>query len=208
MKVFEAISKRKTIRDFKDETVQMDVVEKLIDAGMKAPTHDHMRRWEFIVVQDLITREKLVEHILEPRTLDEAVEIVDRWGLTNEAQREMYIDAIPKQLSMLLNAGCLIIPCYESDASLLKPKALSSLNSFASIWCCVENILVMAASLGIYGVTRIPMEDERAKVKGLLGIPLGYEFPCFIALGYPKEDAIRSKQIEIKTKDKIHINKW
>lgn len=66
----------------------------------------------------------------------------------------------------------------------------------------------MAASLGIFGVTRIRMEDERAEVKELLGIPEGYEFPCFIALGYPKKDATRSKQIEVKTEDKIHVDKW
>ena len=128
--------------------------------------------------------------------------------MTNKVQREMYIDAIPKQLSMLLNAGCLIVPCYESSTPLLVPKTLSSLNPFASIWCCVENILLMAASLGIFGVTRIPMEDERAKVKELLGIPVGYEFPCFLALGYPKKDTTRAKQIEAKTKDKIHVDKW
>jgi nitroreductase len=208
MGVFEAISKRMTIRDFRNQPVPMDIVEKLIDAGMKAPSHDHMRRWEFIVVQDRTTREKIVEHIFEPNTVDGAVEVVDKWEMTNTVQREMYIDAIPKQLSMLLNAGCLIVPCYESNTPLLAPKTLSSLNPFASIWCCVENILVMAASLEIFGVTRIPMEDERAKVKELLGIPVGYEFPCFIALGYPKKDATRSKQIEVKTKDKIHVDKW
>ena len=183
MNVFEAISKRMTIRDFRDEPVPMDVVVKLVDAGMKAPSHDHMRRWEFVGVQNRVVREKLVECIFEPITVEGAAEIVDRWGMTDEVQREMYLNAIPKQLSMTLDAGCLIVPCYESDKPLLEPKTLSSLNPFASIWCCVENILVMAASLGIFGVTRIPMEDERAKVKALLGIPEGYEFPCFVALG-------------------------
>jgi len=80
MDIFGAISKRMTIRDFRYKPVAMEVVEKLIDAGMKAPSHDRMRRWEFIVVQDRITREKMVEHILEPTTLDGAVEVVDRWG--------------------------------------------------------------------------------------------------------------------------------
>ncbi|KON29539.1 nitroreductase [miscellaneous Crenarchaeota group-15 archaeon DG-45] len=216
MDVFEAISRRMTIRDFRDEPVPMDVVLKLIDAGMKAPSNDHMRRWEFVVVQDRSVRKKIVECIEpipraragEPITVEGAAEFVDRRGMTDELQREMYINVIPKQLSMILGAGCLIVPCYKSNTPLLEPKTLSSLNPFASIWCCVENILVMAASLGIFGVTRIPMEDERAKVKVLLGIPEGYEFPCFIALGYPREGATRTKQIEIKTEDRIHVDKW
>lgn len=208
MNVSEAIAKRMTIRDFSNELVPMDVVVKLIDAGTKAPSHNHLRRWEFVVVQNRIAREKVIECIFEPTTVEGATEIIDSYGMTDEVQREMYLNAIPKQASMILNAGCLIIPCYESNTPLLEPKTLSSLNPFASIWCCIENILVMAASLGIFGVTRIPMEDERAKVKALIGIPKEYEFPCFIALGYPKQGTTRSRQIEVKTEDRIHFDHW
>lgn len=89
MEVFEAISRRMTIRDFRDESVPMDVVWKLVNAGMKAPSHDHIRRWEFVVVLDRVVRKKIVECIFEPITVEEAAEIVDRWGMTDKLQREM-----------------------------------------------------------------------------------------------------------------------
>jgi len=127
---------------------------------------------------------------------------------TDEEQREMYIDAIPKQSSMLMEAGCLIIPCFRQQTELLQPESLSSLNAFASMWCCIENILVAAASEGIFGVTRIPFEEERETIKRFLGVPEDYEIPCTIALGYPKTTTERTTQKEIRVDERIHANAW
>ena len=45
MELYEAIYKRRIVRDFKDETVYDEIVKKIIDAGLQAPTHDHLRNW-------------------------------------------------------------------------------------------------------------------------------------------------------------------
>jgi len=137
-----------------------------------------------------------------------AIGIINRWGLTDEIQREMYIEGIPKQYDMLLNAGCLILPCFRQEQPLLKPKDLSALNPFASIWCCIENMLVAAAAEGIYGVTRIPFDAESKIIKQYLHVPEYYEIPCELALGYPAETARRTRQIDIDLESRIHQNKW
>ncbi len=206
--VYEAISKRMTIRDFEDKEIPLDVIKKLLTAGLQAPTNDHLRRWEFILVQDKARRQAVVGLGGAPRTLKTATEIVDEWGLAELSQRQMYLDAIPKQQAMLLCAGCLIIPCFYASGPLLQPETLSSLNSFASIWCCIENILITAAAEGIFGVTRIPSEDERAGLKRILNIPEGYEVPCYLALGYPQPTAKRLRQYPVCVEDKIHMNAW
>jgi len=206
--VYEAMAKRKTIRDFDPVEIGADVVRRLLDAGFNAPSHNHLREWHFIVLQDRSKRKGLLEQSVKSRNKDEATKIVDAWGMTDKKQREMYIDAIPKQFSMLMEAGCLIIPCFRQQTPLLQPEALFSLNAFASMWCCIENIIVAAASEGIFGVTRIPMEDERLMMKRFLGVPEDYEIPCTIALGYPKTTAERTTQKEIHVDERIHANAW
>jgi nitroreductase len=205
---YEAISRRMTIRDFDDREIPFDIVTKLLEAGLKAPTNDHLRQWEFILVQDRVKREALVGYIAAPRTTEGATEIVNQWGLTEPSLRQMYVDAIPKQHSMILHAGCLIVPCFYTSGPLLKPETLSSLNSFASIWCCIENILITAAAEGIFGVTRIPFEAERVGMRPILNIPDNYEVPCYLALGYPRSTAKRLKQYEVRVQDKIHMDTW
>jgi len=199
---------RKTIRDLDAIAIGGDVVRRLIEAGLTAPSHNHLREWHFIVLQDKSKRKELLEQTVKSRNKDEATTIVDAWGMTDEEQRRMYIDAIPKQSSMLMDAGCLIIPCFRQRTALLQPKTLSSLNAFASMWCCIENILVAAASEGIFGVTRIPFEDERETMKRFLGIPKDHEIPCTIALGHPTATAERTTQNEIHVDERIHANAW
>ncbi len=208
MDVYEAIAKRMTIRDFADREIPLEIIKKLLAAGMQAPTNDHLRRWEFILVQDKAQREALIHSLDKPRSTQSVRKIINGWGLTEPSQREMYLDAIPKQHAMLLNAGCLVIPCFYTKTPLLKPETLSSLNSFASIWCCIENILIAAAAEGIFGVTRIPFEAERKIIRRLLNIPQPYETPCYLALGYPLETAKRLPQYEFNLEEKIHLNAW
>lgn len=208
MDVYEAISKRMTIRDFADREIPLEIIKKLLAAGLQAPTNDHLRRWEFILVQDKAQREALIHTLNKPRTPQSVEKIIDDWGLTEPTQRDMYMDGIPKQYAMLFNAGCLIIPCFFTNTPLLKPKNLSSLNSFASIWCCIENILIAAAAEGIFGVTRIPFEAERKTLRRLLKIPKEYDTPCYLALGYPAETAKRAPQYPVNLDEKIHLNIW
>lgn len=208
MDIYETIAARQTIRDFAPKEIPGEIILKILEAGLKAPTNDHLRRWEFILVQDPEKRVEIVKHIHAPETIKGATNIVDRWGLVEPSQRECYIDAIPKQHSMLLNAGALILPCFYSPGPLLKPESLSSLNCLASIWCCIENILLAAASEGIFGVTRIPFENERKSLRMILHIPAGYEVPCYLALGFPAESARRITQYPIDVQRKIHRNIW
>ena len=68
--------------------------------------------------------------------------------LRNCAQR-MYAYAMPRQYSMLLNAPYVIIPLFRGGAGLFHASAVNGLNTFASIWCVVENIFLAATAEGL-----------------------------------------------------------
>jgi len=208
MDIYEAIKTRRTIRDFEDRPVGMNTIEKIIGAGLSAPTNDHMRRWEFVVVNDRNTRAEILRAVTKMTSPSAVNGWLDSWGAADEDQRAMYVEAVPKQYAMLYRAGCLVLPFFRHEGSLLQPESLSSLNGFASIWCCIENILLAAAAEGIFGVTRIPMGGESRHVRQALGCPEGYVMPCYLALGYPSKDAVLNRQKEISVKDRLHMDRW
>ena len=208
MDVYEAIAARRTIRDFAPREVSMELVKKIIAAGLHAPTNDHLRSWHFVLLQEQAQRKALLDQVIKPVGGKGALGIVNRWGLTDESQREMYVDAIPKQYSMLYNAGVLMLPCFRQPAPLLKPKDLSALNYFASIWLCIENMLLAAAAEGVLGVVRIPFESERKTMRQFVCLPDDYEIPCYLALGYPAEGARGAGQVEINLDERIHLGTW
>jgi nitroreductase len=166
-----------------------------------------MREWEFILIMDKGIRLQAAREC-GLRSTGDAVGIVDSWGLYDKSQREMYIDAIPKQRRMLVEAGCLVIPLYKQHTPLLKPASLSDLNGFASIWCCIENMLLAAAGEGIQGVTRIPFDHEAIYLKELLKVPKEYEIPCCLALGYPAEKQPVIRQVAVNAREKMHMDCW
>lgn len=207
MELYEAIEKRRTIRDFEDKPIEEDIIKRILSAGLKAPTNNHLREWEFVIVNDKKERSRILN--LEDMTShDECEKMLDGFGMTDSDQRGMYHIAMPRQFSMLYNSGCLILPFFKLREPLMNPSCLSSLNEFASIWCCIENILLAAAAEGILGVTRIPMTEELEHIKKTVNHPDNYAMPCYIALGYPGKNAKLPVQKEIKVEDRMHINHW
>ena len=209
MDIYEAISKRRTVRDFQNMTIRSEVIIRIIEAGLRAPTNNHLRQWEFILINNKKVRLTVVKKVNKNISALDSEKLLDSWGYTDQYQRQMYINAIPKQYGMLLKAGCLIIPCFRQESPLLSPKNLSALNGFASMWCCIENMLLAAVAEGIYGVTRIPFDKEIKHLKNTLDIPEEYTIPCYLALGYPDENQTKSiPQHNIRAVERMHINKW
>jgi len=213
MEFYTTLKIRRTVRDFEQEgstprPIAPDLVQKLLAAGFLAPTNDHMRDWHFVLLNDLTLRRSLIAEVIHPLGVEGTEQLIEAWGMKDDTQRAMYRDAVPKQFGMLADCGCLILPFYRQPKPILNPREISDLNYFASIWLCLGNILNAAAAEGIFGVTRIPAETERRVVKNRLNVPPDYEFPCWLALGYPAPDAPGIRQVPINVRSRIHQNGW
>ncbi|MGE5578642.1 MAG: nitroreductase family protein [Bacillota bacterium] len=207
MDIYDAIATRKTIRDFDGRPVDRPTLTKIIEAGMKAPCGGMLRTWHFIVVEDMQTRLEALSEIGE-RSTEDAARIVNSSGISDANQRDLYVAVIPKQRRMLVNAGALVVPCFRQPKPLLKPASLGDLDALASMWCCIENMMLAATAEGVFGVTAVFGDLQMARAKTVLGVPEDYEVPCFIGLGYPAPDAKRVKQPPIDLSQRLHFNKW
>ena len=191
-----------------DTLPNIETVKRILSAGLKAPTNDHMRNWEFVIITEKDTIASILNIIPDKATHDEIESKMDTWQLNDKCQREMYRDAIPKQYEMLYKSGCLILPFFKQSSPLLKPETLSSLNAFASIWCCIENILLAASVEGLSCALRIPQDNELEHIINILNHPKYYLMPCYISLGYASPDAVINRQHEPEIEDRIHLNCW
>ena len=208
MELYEVLEKRRTYRDFSDREVSDEIVKRIIGAAFKAPTNDHLRQLEFIVVRDRENIAKVITPLVKNmEAFKELVFEVD--DTDDEDKMAMFADALPKQQKMLMQSGLLILPFFRQKQSpLLKPVEQSSLNYFASAWCALENMLLAATNEGLGTVFHIPVSDEAEKIKEIVGAPEGYEFTCLLTMGYPAENAFLPKQKEINIEDRIHTNVW
>ena len=208
MEFYTVVEKRRTIRDFENETIPQEALERIISAGLKAPTNDHMRDWHYIVLQDRDTVVRLLQVIPNGISHDDMEQLLRDWRLSDPEQQAAYRNAVPKQHRMLLDASAVVIPLLKQKTDILHPENLSHLNGFASIWCSIENIFLAATAEGYACTLRIPLGGEAGYAKKVLGFPDDYLMPCFIGIGRPKPDAPAIKQKDIRTQDRIHWNKW
>lgn len=208
MDFYEVVEKRRTIRDFEIADISDEVLEKVLSAGFKAPTNDHMRDWHFIVIKDKEIVLKLIDFIPKNIFNEDLNQLFKNWDLNDSIQQSCYKNAVPKQYRMLADASAVIIPLLKQKVDIMKPESLSYLNGFASIWCSIENIFLAATAEGYACNLRIPLGNEGQHARDVLGFPENYLMPCFIGIGKPAKDAKKIEQKEINFKERIHINKW
>jgi nitroreductase len=203
MEFYEVVNRRRSVREFQSKPVEADKLQRILEAGLKAPSHNHLREWEFILVRDLEQRKKIVDQGVMARDYTEQeVERATR-TMTNW-EKEVYLKALPVQKRMLMNSPELLIVCFRMRKPFKECKTLYELNNFASVWACIENILLVMAAEGLHGVTFIPRGT--APLKKLLGIPDDYEVATLIPIGYPQEYFVKQKPVSLQ--EKIHHNIW
>jgi len=205
MNLYEAIEKRKTVREFQPRHVEEEKLLRVLEAGLKAPTNNHLRQWEFILIKDQMQREKVAKLFSQAKNITNEMELekaLDNWS--NTLQREMYRKALPVQEKMLVNVPELLIVCYRLRKPLKECGTLYDLNDLASVWMVIENILLAMTAEGLYGVTSVPRETEL--LKKALDIPMGYEVAAAIPIGYPIDYSV--KQTSVSLKEKLHYDKW
>lgn len=208
MDFYEVLEKRRTYRDFSGCEISDEILQRVIKAAFRAPTNDHLRQLEFVVVRGQENIAKVIAPLAKNMAaFKELVAEVDESG--DKDKMAMFADALPKQQKMLMESGLLIIPFFRQMTwPLLKPAEQSSLNYFASAWCAVENMLLAATAEGLGAVFHIPVADEAEKIKELVHAPEGYEFTCLLTIGYPAENAFLPKQKAINVADRVHLNEW
>jgi len=205
MDFYKVIEKRRTVRSFSDKKVPQEIIYKVLEAGIKAPTYNHLREWDFLLVNDAKLRLQIVKAEGIPDSVN-VTELEESFSNADSLLKEMYLDAIPKQKSMLLKAPELLAVIFKPKTKVDKSKSVYDLNCLSSAWCCIENILLAMAAENLFGVTYIPQKAKA--LKEVLGIPESLEVAALIPFGYkpPEVNLIPQKNIDLKTR--IHINKW
>lgn len=206
MELYEAIAKRRIVRDFKDDDVPLETIEKIIGAGLKAPTHDHLRNWEFVILHGKEEKDRALRFV--HTGVGPTLEILKKTLVDGTPQQKMYAVAMPRQYTMLYNAPYVVLPFFKSAPGVMKPDSVSSLNPLSSIWCVIENIFLAATAEGLACSMRIPVGSEGPDAGREVGAPEGWMLPCYIGIGVPAEDAPEIEQIEYCAKQKMHFGKW
>lgn len=199
MEFYDAVNKRRSIRQFEDREIPREALERILDAGLKAPSSNHQRRWELVALTDKALIHGLAQIIRPyPCRITEA----------KTPLQEMMKIAYPRQRSMVEESACVVLPFFKQKYPMSEDKNGYGLMDYGAAWALVENMLLAATAEGLGSVVHIPVKKEPEQIKAFLKIPDGWYLPTLVILGYASPGAEVPAQVRASVENKVHWNQW
>ncbi len=196
MELKEALKTRRSVRAFKDEPVPKEVLRKVLEYAICAPSAINLQPWEFVVVSGeekkrlsrrLIKayREKRIS--CSPGNVKPLSPVFTRRGADSFSALSKYVEGTGKKFEDFINEGSCefygapsaIIVCLDNSFSHRR---------FLDIGIMLGYLLLAAHDFGL-GTCPIGLisayEDE---IKELLNIPESKSVVMGVAIGYPDVD--------------------
>jgi nitroreductase len=197
--VFEVMHTARAIRRFKPDPVPDEIIDKILDAAIRAPSPNNLQSWRFLVVTDPEKRRGVAAvyakagHSVAPAfgsmLNDEAMANLDE-SARKIVRSAMYLWDHLHEAPVLIVACLLPSPPPWENAALAPEtvkgmQALSPRMDGAGIYPAVQNMILACRALGLGTVLtnlHAIFEDE---VKAVLGIPPEVTTWALLPIGYP-----------------------
>jgi len=197
--LFEAIHSARSLRRLKPDPVPEELITKVLDAAIRAPSAGNAQNWAFVVVRDAEQRRKL--GAIYRKASDIAASVYRaraRPAHLTEAQWQQMLTSGAYLWEHMGDAPVLLVPCLRQrdmpPAGTLPPEIqaryqdeLAYLDRIrgASIYPAVQNIILACRGLGLgtlITTNHLRCEDE---LKSVLGIPDDVQTFALMPIGYP-----------------------
>jgi nitroreductase len=177
--LFEIIRTTRSMRRLKADPVPPELIRKILEAGVCAPSGGNMQRWRFLVIQDAAIKQTVGAYY--KRAWDEIVAPRYRSGapapgISQERFQRLLVSA-EYLAAHIHEAPVWIVPCLQSETP--------TRTAGSSIYPAVQNMLLAARALGLgTTLTTLYLQFEK-EVETALGLPPDWHSYALLPIGYP-----------------------
>jgi nitroreductase len=177
--LFEIMRTTRSMRQLKPDPIPDELIRKILEAGVCAPSGGNMQKWRFLVIKDAPIKQTV--GAFYKRAWDKVVAPRYRAGEpapgTSRERLLRMLDAAEYLAAHVHEAPVWIVPCLE--------RANPTRTAGSSIYPAVQNILLAARALGFGAtLTTLYLTFEK-EVEGALGLPTDWHSYAIIPIGYP-----------------------
>jgi 5,6-dimethylbenzimidazole synthase len=202
--VYRAIYERRDVRgQFRPDPIPEAVLVRLLQAAHRAPSVGFMQPWDFILIENLATRQRV--KALFDRENERAAELYsgDRAQLYRSLKLEGILDA-PLNLCVTCDRG-------RGGPHVLGRNTILDTDLF-SVCLAVQNLWLAARAEGV-GVGWVSIL-EPAELAEILGLPSGVVPLAYLCLGYVSEFLpepelqARGWRERLPLSELVHLDRW
>jgi nitroreductase len=177
--LFDIVRTTRSMRRLKPDPIPPELIRKILEAGVCAPSGGNMQRWRFLVVQDAAIKSTVGTYY--KRAWDEVVAPRYRAGAPapgmDQARFQRLLAAAEYLAAHIHEAPVWIIPCLQGGAP--------TRTAGSSIYPAVQNMLLAARALGLGAtLTTLYLSFEK-EVEAALGLPPDWHSYALLPIGYP-----------------------
>jgi nitroreductase len=187
MDVFDAISKRRSVRKFKPELLSERQIEQLLEAARLSPSGCNIQPWRFLVVKDKKCKHKLCEAAFNQKFVEEAPIVIvccgdlSSWKKTGHRTQELL-----SIKDVHLNKETEEALMDRVDRAVLAELQERIPTTLLNVAIAVEHIVLEAVELGL-GSCWVRLFDEN-KVKQALDLDNNLCVVALLPVGVPDEE--------------------
>lgn len=164
MDVYQAVQKRRSIRQFKEMPLSYVMLEKCVDAARLAPTAMNCQLCEYVIVDD----EKLLPQVLNAVTVWSGVPKPEQGWSPGRRPKAYIVSLINTELETQLGA--------------------SRTNTHYDAGLAMENMVLVALEQGLGSC--VISGIDRNRLRQVLNVPPRYEITMMLALGFADESPV------------------
>ena len=188
MDLLEVIEKRRTIRKFSAPPTEQQI-ERVLEAGSKAPSAGNKQAWFVIIVNNHDTREKLGE--IKRKLSFTFLPDTEETRIRAQMQKEVFNDCTS-----------LVFYTYAPEPD------DEHRYDMGSAWLFVENLCLTAVSEGLGTQLFAVWGDAEGELNELLGVPDRFKYVVGVNIGVPHLDYKPSTKVFKPQSEWIFQEKW
>ncbi|MGV0745421.1 nitroreductase family protein [Mycolicibacterium sp. XJ870] len=213
MELYDVMRTTSATRQFTDDPLPDEVLERILDHARFAPSGGNRQGTRVVVIRDRDTRESLADlsvtgarrYIAQQRNGESP------WNPLHpmEVSADDLAAVKAPRATQLLDAAVVLVVCVDLGVVAAFDQDLDRIGVVpgASVYPFVWNVLLAARNEGYGGVLTTMTVAEEPKVKALLGIPDEYAVAAVLPLGKPVRQLTKLKRkpvSEIATRERFN----
>ena len=181
---FDLVSNVRAMRRLKPDPVPIELIMKVLNAGVQAPSGQNLQPWKFFLVADPEKKAWFRDHYAQAMAI--------RAGIATDARQRRpggrQLKALYYQIDHMHEYPYLLLVCGKRDWPFKVPAAervgLAPPN-FGAVYPCVQNILLACRAVGLGTALTTMQQVFEEELHAYFAIPQDYGVVVTMPIGWP-----------------------